>query len=106
MDNLGRQHLPAGTSGRALRRLPNRRLLDRECLSLTPVTSGGADEQTDPDPVGEYAQSVLGRDRLLQHMSITNGTPVAILRLNYANDLDIGRPWVRTTTGPAPQVSM
>lgn len=57
---------------------------------LTPVTSGGAAEQTDPDPVGEYAQSCLGRDRLLQHMSITNGTPVAILRLNYAIDLRYG----------------
>ncbi len=57
---------------------------------LTPVTSGGADEQTDPDPVGEYAQSCLGRDRLLQHMSIANGTPVSILRLNYAIDLRYG----------------
>lgn len=57
---------------------------------LTPVGSGGADEQTPPAPVGEYAQSCLGRERLLQHLSITHGTPVALLRLNYAIDLRYG----------------
>jgi nucleoside-diphosphate-sugar epimerase len=57
---------------------------------LTPVGSGGADEDTPPGPVGEYAQSCLGRERLLEHFSIVNGTPVAILRLNYAIDLRYG----------------
>lgn len=57
---------------------------------LTPAGSGGADEHTVPDPMGEYAQSCLGRERLLQHMSVTNGTHVAILRLNYAIDLRYG----------------
>lgn len=57
---------------------------------LTPVGSGGADEHTPPGPVGEYAQSCLGRERLLQHLSVIQGTPVGILRLNYAIDLRYG----------------
>jgi nucleoside-diphosphate-sugar epimerase len=51
---------------------------------LVPVHSGGADESVPPAPVGEYAQSCLGRERLLEHVSRTRGTPVSILRLNYA----------------------
>ncbi|MEV6285241.1 NAD-dependent epimerase/dehydratase family protein [Kribbella sp. NPDC051770] len=57
---------------------------------LLPVTSGGADETVAPDPVGEYAQSCLGRERLFEHWSRTNGTPVAIARLNYAVELRYG----------------
>ena len=57
---------------------------------LTPVNSGGADELTPADPVGEYAQSCLGRERLLQYASITSATPMSILRLNYAIDLRYG----------------
>ncbi len=57
---------------------------------LMPVTSGGADESTAPGPVGEYAQSCLGRERLFEHYSHVNGTPVAIARLNYAVELRYG----------------
>ncbi|MBO0849420.1 MAG: NAD(P)-dependent oxidoreductase [Pseudonocardia sp.] len=57
---------------------------------LAPVGSGGADEHTPPEPIGEYAQSCLGRERLLQHASISAGTPMSILRLNYAIDLRYG----------------
>lgn len=35
-------------------------------------------------PVGEYAQSALARERVLEFFSRRNGTPMAILRLNYA----------------------
>lgn len=64
---------------------------------LVPVDSGGATEQTPPDPVGEYAQSVLGRERMFEHGSLEHGTPVTFLRLNYAVEprygvlVDIGR---------------
>jgi nucleoside-diphosphate-sugar epimerase len=34
--------------------------------------------------VGEYAQSALARERVLEFFSRRNGTPMAILRLNYA----------------------
>ncbi len=54
--------------------------------------SGGATEDTPPDPVGEYAQSCLARERILEHMSATHGTPVLLVRLNYACDLRYGVP--------------
>ncbi|MCC6860703.1 MAG: NAD(P)-dependent oxidoreductase [Bryobacterales bacterium] len=57
---------------------------------LVPVKSGGATEATPPEPVGEYAQSVLGRERMFQHFSCIYGTPVTLLRLNYAIDLRYG----------------
>ena len=64
---------------------------------LVPVTSGGATEQSPLLPVGEYAQSVLARERMFEYMSSRYQTPMTILRLNYAIDLrygvllDIGR---------------
>jgi nucleoside-diphosphate-sugar epimerase len=57
---------------------------------LVPVSSGGATEQTPPDPIGEYAQSVLGRERMFDYVSRTYGTPVTLLRLNYAVELRYG----------------
>jgi nucleoside-diphosphate-sugar epimerase len=57
---------------------------------LRAATEGGAVETTPPAPVGEYAQSALGRERMFQYASSRWGTPVAILRLNYANDLRYG----------------
>jgi len=41
-------------------------------------------------PVGEYAQSCLGRERMFEHFSRTYGTAGAILRLNYAVELRYG----------------
>ena len=57
---------------------------------LTPVPYGGATEATPPDPVGEYAQSCLGRERMFEHFSNQYGTPVSIVRLNYAIGLRYG----------------
>ncbi len=57
---------------------------------LVPVTSGGATEETAPDPVGEYAQSCLGRERVFEHFSRRWGTPLLLFRLNYAIDLRYG----------------
>jgi nucleoside-diphosphate-sugar epimerase len=51
---------------------------------------GGATEDTAVDPQGEYAQSVLGRERIFEHASHRWGTPIALLRLNYAIDLRYG----------------
>lgn len=55
-----------------------------------PLAHGGADEQVVPDPVGEYAQSCLARERLFEYASRTFGTKVAVFRLNYAIDLRYG----------------
>jgi nucleoside-diphosphate-sugar epimerase len=57
---------------------------------LVPVASGGAREDTEPRPVGEYAASCLGRERVFEHAAATRGTRVAIVRLNYAIDLRYG----------------
>jgi nucleoside-diphosphate-sugar epimerase len=57
---------------------------------LTPVLMGGADESLAPQPVGEYAQSCLGRERLFQYYSSMHNTPILIYRLNYANDVTYG----------------
>ncbi len=57
---------------------------------FVPVVSGGATEQTPVGPVGEYALTVLGRERIFEHFSGLYGTPVTLLRLNYAIDLRYG----------------
>lgn len=57
---------------------------------LTPVTGGGANEECPPAPVGEYAASCLGRERVLEFASRRDGTPMAIVRLNYAVELRYG----------------
>ncbi|MBX9748196.1 MAG: NAD-dependent epimerase/dehydratase family protein [Roseococcus sp.] len=59
-------------------------------LPLVPVASGGADESVTPAPVGEYAASCLGRERIFQHAAATRGTPGFGIRLNYAIDLRYG----------------
>jgi hypothetical protein len=57
---------------------------------LMPVESGGATEKQLPEPIGEYAQSCLGRERVFQYFSLKNNTPTLIYRLNYANDVTYG----------------
>lgn len=47
-------------------------------------------ENTLPAPIGEYAQSCLGRERMFEYASNTWGTPVCLYRLNYAVDLRYG----------------
>ena len=57
---------------------------------LVPAAGGGSRETDVPAPVGEYAMSCLGRERIFEHFSRTLGTRVALLRLNYACDLRYG----------------
>ena len=65
--------------------------------NIYPLTASGATEQTPPAPAGEYAQSVLARERIFEYFSGRYGTRVVLLRLNYAIDvrygvlLDIGK---------------
>ena len=56
---------------------------------LAPVGRGSVETDA-PDPIGEYAQSCLGRERILEHFSDVNGTPVLLFRLNYACELRYG----------------
>lgn len=57
---------------------------------FTAIATGGPDESHALGPVGEYAQSCLGRERIFQYFSMKNGTPCLIFRLNYAIDLRYG----------------
>jgi nucleoside-diphosphate-sugar epimerase len=55
-----------------------------------PIDSGGASEETTPEPVGEYAQSCLARERMFEYMAEAHGTRSVLVRLNYATDLRYG----------------
>jgi len=57
---------------------------------LVLAAEGGATEDLCPAPVGEYAQSALGRERIFEFFSRRNQTPMVMLRLNYAIDLRYG----------------
>ncbi|MEV4574193.1 NAD-dependent epimerase/dehydratase family protein [Nonomuraea jabiensis] len=57
---------------------------------LVPVASGGSTEDSPTGPVGDYAMSCLGRERVLTHFSETYGTPLSLVRLNYAVELRYG----------------
>ncbi len=57
---------------------------------LTPVQSGGSQESDAPNPLGEYAMSCLGRERIFEYFSVKFGIPISLLRLNYASELRYG----------------
>lgn len=64
---------------------------------LVSTSTGGCTETHEVGPVGEYAQTCLGRERVYEYYSKLNGTPVCLFRLCYAVALrygilhDIGR---------------
>ena len=58
--------------------------------ALVAPHSGGSREDDPPAPIGEYAFSSLARERLFTSASVRHGSPVAIVRLNYAHDLRYG----------------
>ena len=57
---------------------------------FSPANSNGCDESVEPAPIGEYAITCLGRERMFQWGSDTFETELAIVRLNYATDLRYG----------------
>jgi dTDP-4-dehydrorhamnose reductase len=58
---------------------------------LVPVADGRGSRETDAlKPVGEYAMSVLGRERIYEYFSRELGILVSIIRLNYATELRYG----------------
>ncbi len=75
--------------GEVIRRYRNSRIVVLSTGNVYPFTSpasGGPDEESATGPVGEYAWSSLARERIAFHLSDRQGTPVSILRLNYAID--------------------
>lgn len=57
---------------------------------LVPVSSGGSVESDPLNPTGEYAMSCLGRERVFEYFSRIHGTPLSLVRLNYACELRYG----------------
>ncbi|MBI5647802.1 MAG: NAD-dependent epimerase/dehydratase family protein [Ignavibacteriae bacterium] len=57
---------------------------------FSPADGPGSRESDATGPVGEYAQSCLGRERMVEYHARRNGTQAAIIRLNYAVDLRYG----------------
>lgn len=57
---------------------------------LSPVGMGGSVEMDVPSPVGEYAMSCLGRERMFEHFSKVQGTELSLIRLNYAVEMRYG----------------
>lgn len=57
---------------------------------LVPIESGGSLESDTPTPVGEYAQSCLGRERMFEYGSKKYQTEACLIRLNYSVELRYG----------------
>jgi hypothetical protein len=57
---------------------------------LVAVASGGASEETPLIPLGEYANSCVGRERMFEYFSKRYATPGRLFRLNYAIDMRYG----------------
>jgi NAD dependent epimerase/dehydratase family len=53
-------------------------------------SSGGSTESDAVGPVGEYAMSTLGRERVMTYGAQQHGTPLTLIRLNYAVELRYG----------------
>jgi Nucleoside-diphosphate-sugar epimerases len=58
----------------------------------TPVASGGSREEDPLEPLGEYANSCVARERLFEHFAGAHRAPLLLFRLNYAVDLRYGVP--------------
>ena len=73
--------------GAVAARFPRVRMVSFSTGNVYPLAHvwGEGPSETEPvGPVGEYAQSALGRERVLAFFSMRLRSPMAILRLNYA----------------------
>ncbi len=82
-------HLPALVG----QRFPDSRIAvfsSGNVYGLTSASGMGSVESDSPAPIGEYASTILGRERIFEYFSCLNNTPVVSLRLNYAVELRYG----------------
>ena len=54
------------------------------------IKSDGCSEKDEPAPSGEYAVSCRGRELAFEKVSAQHGTPVVLIRLNYAVEFRYG----------------
>jgi nucleoside-diphosphate-sugar epimerase len=79
--------------GAVCQRFPKSRIVafsTGNVYGLSPVAHGGSQETDELRPVGEYAWSALGRERVFDYFSRESSIPLAIIRLNYATELRYG----------------
>ncbi|MGK5508588.1 NAD-dependent epimerase/dehydratase family protein [Brevibacillus formosus] len=79
--------------GRVAEKFRHSRIVSYSTGNVYPLTSlyrGGATEDTRVSPIGEYAQSCLGRERVFSYFSAKLNIPILHFRLNYAIDLRYG----------------
>ncbi|WP_261131541.1 NAD(P)-dependent oxidoreductase [Bacillus sp. Marseille-Q3570] len=79
--------------GRVAERFKDSRIVSFSTGNVYPLTSvlrGGTSEDQPTAPVGEYAQSCLGRERIFTYFSQKYNIPMVHFRLNYAIDLRYG----------------
>lgn len=79
--------------GRVAQRYRDSRIVAFSTLVTYPladVTRGGSRESDPSGPIGEYAASCQGRERLFEHFSQKNGTPVLLFRLAYSIETRYG----------------
>lgn len=58
--------------------------------SFVPVTSAGSSEDSETSPVGEYAQSCLGREQAFRRSAQEFSSRLALIRLNYSVEFRYG----------------
>jgi nucleoside-diphosphate-sugar epimerase len=74
-------------------RFAGRRIVALSTLCVYPFVTAqgsGSRECDTPRPIGEYAMSALGRERVFEHYSAVNGSPTALIRLTYSVEMRYG----------------
>ena len=74
-------------------RYPNAKIVALSSGNVYQVSSihgPGALETDTLEPLGEYSNSCVARERIFEYYSEKNGTPAALIRLSYAVDLRYG----------------
>ena len=80
-------------AGEAARRYRKSRIVafsSGNIYPFLPLGTNGATETTPPSPLGEYAMSCLGRERMFDYYGNEAGAKVLQFRLNYAAELRYG----------------
>ena len=79
--------------GKVMQRFPDSRIVyvsSGNVYEFASVKGSGATETDPVEPVGEYAMSRLGGERLAEFYCRENQTPLAVVRLFYATELRYG----------------
>lgn len=79
--------------GRVANTFPDSRMVIFSSGNIYPFVDrglNGADENKYTEPIGEYAQSILARERVFKHFNETEEIPMLFYRLNYAVEMRYG----------------